>query len=73
MHRDELYRVLTLFLVATVVLGSDFSSLAFPVRAPAALGYYVAFLAAILAPSYLLADLILVVLDRLSLYETETG
>lgn len=72
MDRDELYRVLTLFLVATLVVNADYSSVTFPASVLVGLAYYAALLVVVVAPSYLLADLILVALDRLSIYETDT-
>ncbi|SFR42540.1 hypothetical protein [Halogeometricum limi] len=63
MERTELYHVLTLFLFSMVVLNTNFS-LTFPASALARVASVVAFLVAILAPSYLLADLFVTVADR---------
>ncbi|MDS0292922.1 hypothetical protein [Halogeometricum luteum] len=65
MDRDELYRVTTLFLVSMLVLNADLSATAFPMSLFTGLATVVALAAMILAPSYVLADAVVSLQDRL--------
>ncbi|MDS0298698.1 hypothetical protein NDI76_08080 [Halogeometricum sp. S1BR25-6] len=64
-NRDELYRVATLFLVSTLVPNANLSGTAFQTGLLAGLASAVALAVMILAPSYVLADAIVSLRDRL--------
>lgn len=71
-NRDELLRTLSLFFLAAAVVGVDPGAGAtFPASVLLGLATLLAHLTLILAPSYLAADLLLVVRDRLSPSEAD--
>ncbi|MUV56446.1 hypothetical protein [Halogeometricum sp. CBA1124] len=65
MERAELYNLLTLFLVSIVTLSADLSTFSFPMSLLSSVASVVAFLAVILIPAYLLADVVADAEDRL--------
>jgi hypothetical protein len=62
--RAELYRVTGLFLLAMVTLSSDLSSLAFPASVFGSIAFIVSVGVMILAPSYVLADTVMDLVER---------
>ncbi|RDI72670.1 hypothetical protein [Halopelagius longus] len=64
MDRNELYRVVGLFLLAMVTLASDLSSLTFPASVFGSLAFAVSVAVMILAPSYVIADTVMELTER---------
>ena len=64
MDRTELYRVTGLFLLAMITLTSDFSSLTFPASIFGSMAFLLSYAVMILAPSYVIADLMMELAER---------
>ena len=62
--RTELYRVTGLFLLAMITLTSDFSSLTFPASIFGSMAFLLSYAVMILAPSYVIADLVMELAER---------
>lgn len=62
--RNELYHVVGLFLLAMMTLMSDFSSLTFPASIFGSIAFFISFAVMILAPSYVMADIVMRLTQR---------
>jgi hypothetical protein len=62
--RTELYHVIGLFLLAMMTLTSDFSSLTFPASIFGSIAFIVSFAVMILAPAYIIADIVVELVDN---------
>lgn len=64
MDGTELYRVTGLFLLGMITLTSDLSSLTFPASIFASMAFLLSYAVMILAPSYVIPDLVMELAER---------